>query len=58
LPPCDASWIDIVDMWARSTLALDGVLHGLDGEEVEAPSMPRTILDMGSERLLIFQEKS
>jgi hypothetical protein len=33
---------------------VNGVLHSLDGEEIEAPSAPRTISDMGFERRLWF----
>jgi hypothetical protein len=49
-----ASWVDAVDVWARSPLTVNGALRGLVGEEVEAPSMLRTIPDLGSERPLRF----
>jgi hypothetical protein len=35
LLPCHASWVDVVDVLARSPLAVDGVVLGPDGE-VEA----------------------
>jgi hypothetical protein len=31
---------------------VNGALHGLDGEEVEAPNAPRTIPDVGFEQPL------
>jgi hypothetical protein len=42
--------MDIVDVWAQSPLAVNGALHRLNGEEVEALSMLLTIPDMGFER--------
>jgi hypothetical protein len=48
------SWDDVVGMWARSPLIVNGVLHGLASKEVEAPSMPCTISGVGSEWPLWF----
>jgi hypothetical protein len=48
LLPCHASWVDIVDVWARSPLIVIGALHGLDGKEVKVTSMTCTIPDVGS----------
>jgi hypothetical protein len=52
LLPCHAEWIGIVDVRAQSPLTVSGALCGLDGEKVEAPSMPHTISGVGSERPL------
>jgi hypothetical protein len=54
LLPWHTSWVDVVAMWARSPLVDNGALLGLDGKEVDAPSVPRTILDVGSEWPLRF----
>jgi hypothetical protein len=54
LLPCHASWVDIVDVWARSPLIVNGALHGLDGKEVEVTSMTCTIPDVGSVALVFF----
>jgi hypothetical protein len=40
--------VDVVDMWARSPVAVSGVLRGLDGEKAEALSTLPIILGMGS----------
>jgi hypothetical protein len=47
LLPRHAGQIDVVDMLAQSSLAMSGVLCGLDGEKAEVPSTPCTILGMG-----------
>jgi hypothetical protein len=49
LLPCHASSVDVVDVWDRCPLVVNRALHGLDGKEVEAPRMPRTIPDVGFE---------
>jgi hypothetical protein len=54
LLPHHAGWIDIVDVWAQSPLAVSEVLHGLGGKRAKAPSMTRTILGVGSKHLLRF----
>jgi hypothetical protein len=36
LLPHHISWIDVVDVWAKSPFVVSGVLHGLDVEKVEA----------------------
>jgi hypothetical protein len=54
LLPWHASWVDVVDVWARSPLTVNGALHDLNHEEVEARSMPLTIPDVGSEWPLRF----
>jgi hypothetical protein len=57
-PRCDGSpsllahpteWINLVDMQTRFPLVVSGALHTLNGEEVKVPSMPCTILPVGSE---------
>jgi hypothetical protein len=53
LPHC-AGWIDIVDVRARSPLAVSGALYGLDGEKAKALSTSSTIPSMGSERSFQF----
>jgi hypothetical protein len=54
LLPHHARWIDVVDIQARSPLAVSGALHGLGGERAKAPSTPRTIPGVGFERPLQF----
>jgi hypothetical protein len=49
LLPHYANQVDIVDVWARPPLTVSGALCGSDGVEVEAPSLLRTILDVGFE---------
>jgi hypothetical protein len=47
--PCYTSWINVIGVWARLPLVVEGVLHDLDGREVEAHSTPLTIPDVGFE---------
>jgi hypothetical protein len=54
LLPHHTGWIDIVDVSGRSPLTVSGVLCGLGGERVEAPSTPCTILGIDFEQLLQF----
>jgi hypothetical protein len=54
LLPHQAGRIDVVDVWARSPLAVSGALRGLDGEKVEVPSTSCTIPGVGSEWPLWF----
>jgi hypothetical protein len=49
---CHADWINIVDIRVSSPLTVDGALHSLNGEELEAPSTPHIISSMGFEWLL------
>jgi hypothetical protein len=42
------SEVDVVDVWGGSLLVVNEASHGLDGEEVEMPSLPRTILNVRS----------
>jgi hypothetical protein len=49
---CHTDWLHVGDFWVWSPLVVDGALLGLDGKDVEAPSMPRIISDVGSERPL------
>jgi hypothetical protein len=51
---CHVGQIDVVDVWARSPLVDSGVLQSLDGEKADTPSMPCSILGVGSERPLRF----
>jgi hypothetical protein len=51
---CHISWIDVIDVWARSSFAVSGALHGSDGEKAGALSTPDIVLVMGSETLLRF----
>jgi hypothetical protein len=39
--------INVVDVWARLPLTVSGVLCGLDGKKIKAPSMPCTIPSVG-----------
>jgi hypothetical protein len=52
--PCHISWIDIVDVQARSPFAVSGALHSSDGENVEVPSTPRIIPIVVSKTPLSF----
>jgi hypothetical protein len=54
LLPCRTGWIDVADVWAQSPLAASGALHGLDGEEVDAPSLSCTTSVVGFEWSLRF----
>jgi hypothetical protein len=54
LLPHHAGWINIIDMRARSPLAVSGALHGLGGKKAKAPSTPRTIPGVGFEQPLRF----
>jgi hypothetical protein len=49
LLPCHTSWIDVVDVQARSPLIVNGAFYGSDGEAVEAPGMPCSSPDVCSE---------
>jgi hypothetical protein len=49
LPFYHASRVNIVDMWVRLLLTVNRTSYRLGGEEVEAPSPPRSILNVGSE---------
>jgi hypothetical protein len=49
LLPRHTGWIDTIDVRAWSPLIVSGVFCGLNGEEVEAPGTPCTILGVGSE---------
>jgi hypothetical protein len=51
LLPRHASWIDVVDVRARSPFVMSGALHSSDGEKAEAPSTPCIIPVVGSETL-------
>jgi hypothetical protein len=53
MPSRCASWVDVIDMWVCPPLTVIGV-HGSDGKEVKMPSLPYTILNVGSERPLRF----
>jgi hypothetical protein len=42
---CRTSWVDVVDVWVRPPLVVNGMAHGSGGEEVKEPSPPRNILN-------------
>jgi hypothetical protein len=48
LPSCYAGRVDIVDVWGWPPLMVNEVSHDLDGGEVETPSLPCTISNVGS----------
>jgi hypothetical protein len=50
LPFHHAGQVNIVDVWVRPLLAVNGTSHGSGGEEVEAPRPLCNIPNMGSER--------
>jgi hypothetical protein len=52
--PRHARWIDVVVARVRPPLAASGALRSLDGKKAEAPSKPRIIPGVGSERLPQF----
>jgi hypothetical protein len=54
LLPHHISWIDVVDVRARSQFAVSGAMHSLDGEKAKAPSTPHIIQVVGSEMPLQF----
>jgi hypothetical protein len=54
LLPRHVQWNNVVDVRAQSPLSVSGALRCLDGENTEAPSMPRTIPGVGSKRPLQF----
>jgi hypothetical protein len=55
LPCCLATPGGLTLLSAGSVpLAVSGALHGLDGKKTKAPSTPRTLPGVGSERLLQF----
>jgi hypothetical protein len=54
LLPHHAGWIDVVDVWDQSPLAVSGMLCGLDGKKAKVPSTPHTIPDMGFKWVLWF----
>jgi hypothetical protein len=54
LPFHHTSRVNVVDMWVRPPLTVNGTLHGLGGEEVKAPSPSCNILNVGSERSIQF----
>jgi hypothetical protein len=54
LPFYRTSRVNVVDVWVRPSLAVNGTSHGSGGEGVETPSTPRNILNVGSERLIQF----
>jgi hypothetical protein len=43
-----ASRVDVIDVWVWPPVVVNGVLHGSNGEEVEALILLRTIPDVGS----------
>jgi hypothetical protein len=49
-----SSRVDAVDVWVWPPLTVNGALRSSDGEEAEAPSLLRTILDVGFEWPLRF----
>jgi hypothetical protein len=46
--------VNVVDVWVRPPLMVNGKLHSSAGEEVEAPSPPCKILNVGYERSIQF----
>jgi hypothetical protein len=46
LLPHHAGWISVVDVWARSSLAVSGVLCGLGGERAKVLGTPYTDVDI------------
>jgi hypothetical protein len=47
-------WIDVANVCAWPPLTANGVLHGSDGEEVEAPSPLHAISNVGSKQPVWF----
>jgi hypothetical protein len=54
LLPHHARWINVVDVRVQPPLTASGALRGLDGEKVEASSMPCIISGMGFKLPLRF----
>jgi hypothetical protein len=54
LLPHHISWIDVIDVRARSPFTVSGALHDSDGEKAEAPSTPCIIPVVGSKMPLRF----